>query len=144
MVYPGYIFRVVSLFIAVTAGISAFAQKQDKAPSMDDIIEREADRLQQKLQLEDWQVFYVDSILRHDMGAMQAEYDKLQKMKMNNASSYQSVQDKWMESIDNAYKKIFTVEQWNAYLKSGAGKMQKQREKRRMKAGKNTKNEKKN
>jgi hypothetical protein len=46
---------------------------------------------------------------------------------------YQVVQDKWMEQIDNTYKKIFNPQQWAAYLKSGAGKMQKAREKRKAK-----------
>jgi hypothetical protein len=47
---------------------------------------------------------------------------------------YQAVQDKWMDQIDVTYKRIFTEKQWAAYLKSGAGKLIKAREKRKAKA----------
>jgi hypothetical protein len=36
-----------------------------------------------------------------------------------------------MDTIDASYKKIFTQTQWAAYLKSGAGKAQKARAKRK-------------
>jgi hypothetical protein len=47
---------------------------------------------------------------------------------------YQVIHDKWMEQIDATYKKIFNPQQWAAYLKSGAAKAQKAREKRRAQA----------
>jgi hypothetical protein len=47
---------------------------------------------------------------------------------------YQAVHDRWMAQIDATYKKIFNPQQWAAYLKSGAAKAQKAREKRRAKA----------
>lgn len=96
--------------------------------------EAEADRLQRTLDLEDWQVFYVDSTLKHDFAAIMAEYAKLQGSKVSNVSLYQSVQDKWMDQIDATYKKIFTEEQWKEYMKTGAGKAIKAREKRKAKA----------
>lgn len=114
--------------------VPAFAQEKEKQPSLEERIEEEADRLQTKLDLEDWQAFYVDSTLKHDLTAMQAEYEKLQKMKVENSNSYQAVQDKWMEAIDASYKRIFTAEQWEKYLKTGVAKEMKKREKRRKKA----------
>ena len=120
----------VCLFFASFA-LSAQEQKQ---PDIYQQAETEADRLQRLLELEDWQVFYVDSTLKHDWPAMIEEYEKLRTSKVANASMYQVVQDKWMEQIDNTYKKIFNPQQWAAYLKSGAGKMQKAREKRKAKA----------
>lgn len=96
--------------------------------------EAEADRLQRTLDLEDWQVFYVDSTLKHDFAAIMAEYAKLQDSKVSNVSLYQYVKDKWMDQIDATYKKIFTEEQWKEYLKTGAGKAIKAREKRKAKA----------
>ena len=96
--------------------------------------EAEADRLQRTLDLEDWQVFYVDSTLKHDFSAIMAEYAKLQGSKVSNVSLYQSVKDKWMDQIDATYKKIFTEEQWKEYMKTGAGKAIKAREKRKAKA----------
>ena len=111
----------------------ASAQAPQKEPDVYERAETEADRLQQLLDLEDWQVFYVDSTLKHDYPALMAEYDQLGASKVNNQSMYQMVYDKWMEQIDKTYKRIFTEEQWAAYLKSGAARAQKARDKRKTK-----------
>lgn len=106
------------------------AQEQ-KQPDIYEQAEQEADRLQRILNLEDWQTFYVDSTLKHNFPAMKAEFEKMSSAKVSNTSLYIAVQDKWMEKTDSAYMKIFTKEQWAAYLKSGAAKQQKARAKRR-------------
>ncbi len=124
------IFTVLAL---LTCSFTISAQEPEQ-PDVYEQAEAEADRLQRVLDLEDWQVFYVDSTLKHDFPAMMAEYDKLRNSKVSNTSLYIAVQDKWMDHIDATYRKIFTDEQWAAYLKSGAGKAQKAREKRRLKA----------
>ena len=108
----------------------ASAQQQD-VPSLEEQIEKEAERLERVLGLEDWQVFYVDSTLMHDFPAMQAEIKELAESKVSNRDMYIMVQDKWMDQIDATYKRIFTEEQWAAYLKQGAAKAQKARAKRR-------------
>lgn len=128
-----YIVQVVTAVAFMAAGCPSFAQQREE-PDIYEQAETEADRLQRVLDLEDWQVFYVDSTLKHDYPAMVAEYDKLRSAKVGNTSMYQAVQDKWMEQIDATYKKIFTETQWAAYLKSGAAKAQKARAKRRAKA----------
>ena len=109
------------------------AQEQDKQKSILEQAEEEADRLQRLLDLEDWQVFYVDSTLKHDWPAMIAEYDDLRMKKVSNSSMYQAVQDKWMEQIDKTYEKIFIEKQSTSYLKSGAARAQKARQKRKAK-----------
>ena len=131
--------KVLLLPVLMLAGmlavsVEASAQEQQKQPDVYEQAETEADRLQRILDLEDWQVFYVDSTLKHDFPAMMAEYDKLRAAKVSNASMYQVIHDKWMEQIDATYKKIFNPQQWAAYLKSGAAKAQKAREKRRAQA----------
>ena len=115
-------------------GSFAVSAQEQKQPDIYQQAETEADRLQKLLDLEDWQVFYVDSTLKHDWPAMIAEYDKLRESKVANTSMYQAVQDKWMEQIDKTYQKIFNPQQWAAYLKTGAAKVQKAREKRKAKA----------
>ena len=122
-----------ALLVSMFFSVSALAQQQEK-PDVNQQAEEEADRLQRVLDLEDWQLFYVDSTLKHDLSAIMTEYEKLQDSKVNNVSLYQSVQDKWMEQIDATYKKIFTEKQWAAYLKSGAAKAIKAREKRKAKS----------
>ena len=122
-------------FFFVFTCLTAYAQQQPEKPDVYEQAEMEADRLQRILDLEDWQLFYVDSTLKLDFPAMMADYEELQKSKVANTSMYQAVQDKWMDQIDATYRKIFTDEQWAAYLKQGAGKAQKARAKRKAKAG---------
>ena len=122
-------------FFFVFTCLTAYAQQQPEKPDVYEQAEMEADRLQRILDLEDWQLFYVDSTLKHDFPAMMADYEELQKSKVANTSMYQAVQDKWMDQIDATYRKIFTEEQWTAYLKQGAAKAQKARAKRKAKAG---------
>lgn len=126
-----------ALFVAVILisglGNMAFAQQQEDGPDLYEQAEAEADRLQRVLDLDDWQVFYVDSTLKHDFPAMMAEFDELKASKISNTDIFQNVQDKWWDKIDASYKRIFTEEQWEAYLKTGAGKAQKARAKRKEK-----------
>ena len=107
------------------------AQEPEKPKEVWEMAEEEADRLQRVLDLEDWQVFYVDSTLKHDYQELMTEAEKLQTSKVSNSALYVAVQDKWMDKIEESYKKIFTESQWAAYLKSGAGKAQKARAKRK-------------
>ena len=123
-----------AMFMLLASQGEASAQQQQDAPDIYEQAEMEADRLQRVLDLEDWQVFYVDSTLKHDLPAMIAESEQLRAAKVANGSMYQEVRDKWWDQIDATSKKIFTQEQWAAYLKQGAGKAQKARAKRREKA----------
>ncbi len=125
---------VFAAFLLLFSSFGAFAQQKEEAPDIYEQAEQEADRLQRILDLEDWQVFYVDSTLKHDFPAMMAELEGLKAAKVSNSSMYLDVQDKWMEKIDRAYRKFFTDTQWAAYLKSGAAKAQKARAKRKAKA----------
>ena len=122
-----------AFLFASISGMITYAQ-QPEEPDYFEYAEKEADRLQRLLDLEDWQVFYVDSTLKHDYPAMVDEYKSLQASKVSNTALYQSVTDQWMEQIDATYKKIFTEKQWAAYLKQGAAKLIKAREKRKAKA----------
>ena len=123
-----------AMFALLASQGAASAQQQQEAPDIYEQAEMEADRLQRILDLEDWQTFYVDSTLKHDLPAMIAESEQLRAAKVGNVSMYQEVRDKWWDQIDATYQKIFTPEQWALYLKQGAGKAQKAREKRRLKA----------
>lgn len=122
---------VAFMFMMINGTV--YAQQQEQ-PDIYEQAEMEADRLQRVLDLEDWQVFYVDSTLKHDFPAMMAEYEQLRNAKVGNTSMYQDVRDKWLDQIDATYKRIFTEEQWAAYLKQGAAKAQKARAKRKAKA----------
>ena len=125
------------LFAGLSAGLAAQTQSADEAKAEKEFyesVQKETDRLTRLLDLDDAQVFYVDSILVHDYKAMQAEVKDLSDRKVSNVNMYYDVQDKWQENIYEAYHKIFDEDQWAKYLKSGAARDKKTRDKRRAKA----------
>lgn len=124
---------LASMLISVFSLFTSYeASAQDpEPPDMNQIAEEEADKLQRLLDLEDWQVFYVDSTLKANYAQLQAEYDKLQTSKVGNIVLYQEAHDRCSDRIDAAYKAIFNDKQWAQYLKNGAAKLQKQRAKRK-------------
>ena len=101
-------------------------------------IDTQVKKLVDQLDLEYWQEFYVDSTLTHDLLAMEEELTELQKTKVSNADLYQTIQDKWLQQIDDTYKRIFSEEQWKTYWKSTGQRNQKARDKRKAKAEKAT------
>ena len=112
-------------------------QKEDQREKQRlEYIDTQVKKLVDQLDLEYWQEFYVDSTLTHDLVAMEEELTELQKTKVGNADIYQSVQDKWMQRIDDSYHRFFTEEQWKKYWKSTGQRAQKARDKRKAKAEK--------
>ena len=99
-------------------------------------IDTQVKRLVDQLDLEYWQEFYVDSTLTHDLLAMEEELTELQKTKVSNADLYQTIQDKWMQQIDDTYKRFFNEEQWKKYWKATGQRNQKARDKRKAKTEK--------
>ena len=120
-----------SLFL-LGAAPEALAQQKERTP--EEIASQEAERLETLLGLEGWQVFYVDSILQNNYSHMQAELYGLRDSKVENVDLYVSVRDKWNQLTYDAFSKVFNEDQWNRYLKSGAGKEMKLRQKRAAKA----------
>ncbi len=131
------------IFLAMTAFALTARAQQEKPPTPEEMAAKEADRLEQLLELEPWQVFYVDSTLQHDYAALQRELTELQKAKVENYDLYITIRDRWSDQIDRSYHRFFTEAQWAKYLKSGAARAQKARDKRREKAEKADKKDKK-
>ena len=128
--------------VAAALFLSAFtlgAQNQgpqtpeQKEKQLLEYIDKEVKRLSDLLDLEYWQEFYVDSTLTHDLHAMQEELEDYQKAKVSNSDLYVSVQDKWMQQIDDTYKRFFNEDQWKKYWKSSGQRAQKARDKRKAK-----------
>lgn len=133
------------LSILVAAGLSVMvlcAQNQgpqtpeEREKALLEGIDKEVQRLSELLDLEYWQEFYVDSTLTHDLKARNAELESLQQAKVENRDLYISINDKWMEQIENSYKRFFNPEQWEKYWKNTGKRAQKERDKRREKARK--------
>ena len=126
------------LIVALSISIGAMAQEtpQDKDKMLRENIDKTLERYEKTLELEYWQVFYMDSILTHDYSAMMAELEEKSKAKVENSTIYQKVQDKWNAQIYNSIHKILNEEQWNKYLKQGAAREKKARDKREEKRNK--------
>lgn len=126
----------ILLVLALCFGLmpALFAQEpltpEEKEKKFYEFIEKEVERYESTLKLESWQVFYVDSILTHDYRAMQEEFEALQARKVENNALYESARDKWMQRIYDSFHRVLDDSQWVKYLKSGAGREQKAREKR--------------
>ena len=126
------ILLILALFFGMAPAL--FAQEpmtpEEKEKKFYEFIEKEVERYESSLKLETWQVFYVDSILTHDYQAMQEEFESLQARKVENTALYEAARDKWMQRIYDSFHRVLDDAQWAKYLKSGAGRDQKARERR--------------
>ena len=134
-IFVSYMKKVILILLLVAAEWTALAQEGQKTPEQREkefyeAIEAQVNRLTEQLDLADWQVFYVDSILTHDYRAMQDEFTTMSAAKYANSDLFYDVQDKWMEKMYLAMQKVFDEEQWAKYLKGGAARDKKQRDKR--------------
>ena len=134
------IYRLLNVIAALCLSVFvAGAQNQppqtaeEKEKQLLEFVDKEVQRLSHLLDLEYWQEFYVDSTLTHDFRAMTEEMESMQKAMVENRDLYVNVQDKWMQAIDDSYKRFFTKEQWAKYGKSGARRAQEARDKRNKK-----------
>ena len=107
-------------------------EEQEKA--MYEAIDKEIERQTNMLDLADWQIFMIDSTLTHDYKAMTEELMVLRSSKVSNPAAYIAVQDKWMEAVHQSYLRILNDEQEARYLKGGAAKAKRARDKRAEKA----------
>ena len=118
--------------------VTAFSQEPSKEQmefekKMRETIDKAVETYESDFDLEPWQAFYVDSILTHNMGAMSAEMMELGKSRVENQDIYQAVTDKWNERTYEAMRAVLNDQQWAKYLKGGAAKDKKYRDKREAK-----------
>ncbi|MBR6182944.1 hypothetical protein SAMN06298214_1685 [Bacteroidales bacterium WCE2004] len=118
------------LLLPLLAGAQQPQAEEEELKQLRQVIDQTVANYETQLGLEDWQSFYVDSILTHDYEALRIELKSLRDAKVSNADIYQVTQDKWAEQVYVSLQKVFTEEQWNKYLKSGAARDKKARDKR--------------
>ena len=118
------------LLLPFAAGAQQPQTEEEELKQLREIIDKTVENYEGVLRLEDWQSFYVDSILTHDYTALSQELKALRAAKRNNSDTYQQVQDKWAEQIYVSLQKVFNEEQWAKYLKTGAAREKKARDKR--------------
>ncbi len=132
------ILRIAAIAALVALALPLAAQEQtaeQQEKALYEMIQTQVNNMEKALDLEDWQIFYVDSILTHDYRAMQAELIGLRNSKVSSQDRYYRVQDKWNEQIYNAIHGVLDEPQWQKYLKSGAAREKKNRDKRAAKKG---------
>ena len=124
--------KYFAIYVLSFLPFCAFAQQQlseeEELKQFREAIDKTVDNYTDQFNLEIWQTFYVDSILTHDYEAMRDELKGMQAAKMTNSDAYTRVQDKWAEQIYVALQKVFNEEQWAKYLKSGAAREKKARD----------------
>ena len=133
--------KIFGILLLSLLTLSAAAQQQGQSEQdkikeekqLREYIDKNVEQTGINLGLEDGQLFYVDSILTHDETAMTAEIKQLQASKVSNSAVYEQVQDKWLEAIYQAMGKVLNEDQWNKYLKQGAAREKKARDKRKAK-----------
>lgn len=123
--------------LCAIAPVSLFSQdesaesiKERKEKEIYELLDTQLDREIKLYDLEDWQVFKIDSTLVHDYMGMMDDYDALSKKGVQNPDMYIEVQDKWMEKMYQSYRSVLNDEQWAKYEKSGAAKAKKGRDRR--------------
>ena len=131
----------ILVFLALTLIPLAAKAQQQLTPEQEEkkireSIEQMVLHYEESLDLEVWQTFYVDSILTHNYAAMGEETKKLADNKVANYDLYIMITDKWEEKTYEAFHKIMNEEQWAKYLKTGAARAKKARDRRAEKRGK--------
>ncbi len=119
------IFHLFALAVPMLFVPSLYAQNQEEEKTPEEMAMDEADRLEEMLELEPHQTFYIDSILQHDMRAMHDEMQMLQLAGTREYTAFKQVRDKWLLQIDSAYRKVLTNYQWMVYQRS-LGKLSKE------------------
>jgi len=130
--------RLITIILLAAMAVPAFSQEKSEQEAKEEkefyeYIEKQIEHLEAVLNLESWQVFYADSILTHNTRAMQDELKALQAKKVSNTDIYYDVQYKWQDANYDAFHKILNEEQWAKYLKDGAARSKKARDKARAK-----------
>ena len=71
-----FLAAIVSLISMMPLAAQNQMSPEEKEKKLSEFIQKEVDKFETSLKLEDWQVFYADSILNHDYRAMQDELDE--------------------------------------------------------------------
>lgn len=115
------IFLLLPVLVFCVNGVSAQEPPKEKSPQ--EYAALETERLEKELNLDVTQVFYVDSILQHNFAGVMEEFENMKKSGMQDSRSYEAVRNKWTDKSLEAFKLIFTEQQYILYLKLiGRGK----------------------
>lgn len=108
---------------ALMLGTQLFAQQQQEQKSPEELAIAEANKLETLLLLDGAQLFYIDSILRHNYMALSNDMEALQARGSQDINSYTTTKEKWIQKTIDAFKEVLDEQQHIKYLKYlGKGK----------------------
>jgi hypothetical protein len=107
----------ILLLLTLLATLSLYAQEQPPRKSAVELAAEQAERFEEELGLNHYQLFMVDSILQTNLAAVSKEFEEMQEGGMQNPESYRTVQKKWQKKTDDAFAELFTIEQFDRYLR---------------------------
>lgn len=129
--------KTITIISALILAATGFAQEQKTPEQIEkefrEGLDQQVETMAESLGLNDAQIFWADSILTANMYGMKDELQAMRKARVENTDLYMIAQDKWMEKTYEAFRKILSPEQWSKYLKSGAERDKKARDKRAQK-----------
>ena len=101
--------------------VASAQDSQQKSP--EEIAIEQADKIGKELKLNSTQMFYMDSILRHNYTEMYAEIEFARARGSQDQQTYKTLSDKWMQKTFDALKGVLDEQQYIRYLKlMGKGK----------------------
>lgn len=93
------------------------AQNQQEQKSPEELAIEEANRLESTLLLNGAQLFYIDSILRHNYMCLSDDMQALQERGSQDVNSYTTTREKWIQKTIDAFKLVLDEQQYIKYLK---------------------------
>lgn len=109
---------ILLILIAITFSINATAQNQEqKEKSPVEIAYEQTEMLREDLNLNHYQVFKVDSILQSNIAGVVKQFEEMKKGGLQNPDSYREIQKRWQDKTESEFEKLFTLEQFERYLK---------------------------
>ena len=105
------------------AGLEVALAQEQEQESPEEIAIKMANRLESDLKLNSTQLFYVDSIFRHNYTEMFAAIEEARARGSQDQQTYKTISDKWMQKTYDAMKAVLDEQQYIRYLKMmGKGK----------------------
>lgn len=121
---------ILAAVMPMTASAQGSGQKGQQPKDAATMAAEGADYLQRILDLEDYQVFLVDSTLQYNFDGMMKEIEAVRRKGGSNSGLYQRITDRWYEANDTTFVKFLTPGQWEKYMRTSFGKEKKARDKR--------------
>jgi hypothetical protein len=123
--YKNFMRYAIVCFLTAAALLCCnMANAQDPMEkSPEEMAIEQANRLENELNLNSTQLFYLDSILRHNYTELYAEIENARARGSQDQQTYKTLTEKWMQKTFDALKGVLDEQQYIRYLKlMGKGK----------------------